>query len=171
MVPITTLRELFAYNYWARDRQLEACRALSHEQFRRPLGNSFASVRNTLAHMVGAEWVWLERLQGRSPQAFPGTEEFSTLEMVSERWQTLERRFSAYLTGLRDEQLSSTVAYTNFVGEKWSYTTGMILLHVMNHQTYPRGQVTMLLRQLGTQPAAVDLLVADDCGLFKVFNR
>jgi uncharacterized damage-inducible protein DinB len=57
MVPLATLRELFAYNYWARDRQLEACAALTQEQFQRPLGNSFSSLRDTLAHLVGAEWV------------------------------------------------------------------------------------------------------------------
>ena len=76
MVPLATLRELFAYNYWARDRQLEACAALTQEQFQRPLGNSFSSLRDTLAHLVGAEWVWLERWRGRSPRALPAAEEF-----------------------------------------------------------------------------------------------
>src|SRR5882672_7998391 len=56
MVPLATLHELFGYNYWARDRQLEACAALSQEQFQRPLGNSFSSLRDTPAHLIGAEW-------------------------------------------------------------------------------------------------------------------
>jgi uncharacterized damage-inducible protein DinB len=33
MIPLATLRELIEYNYWARDRQLQACAALTPEQF------------------------------------------------------------------------------------------------------------------------------------------
>jgi uncharacterized damage-inducible protein DinB len=45
------LQELFEYNYWARDRQLEACASLTQEQFLRPMNNSFPSLRDTLAHL------------------------------------------------------------------------------------------------------------------------
>jgi uncharacterized damage-inducible protein DinB len=41
MIPRVTLREPIAYKYWARDRQLEACAALSQEQFHHPTGGSF----------------------------------------------------------------------------------------------------------------------------------
>jgi uncharacterized damage-inducible protein DinB len=166
VLALATIRKLFLYNYWARDRQLEACAALSPDQFL-IAGNSFPSMRDTLAHMVGAEWVWLERLQGRSPVALPPATEFSTLRRVSERWRVVERGFFDYLTSLREEQLSQSVAYTNFSAQNWSYTVEMILLHTVNHQTYHRGQVTMVLRQLGAQPAATDLLVAEDSGLFR----
>jgi uncharacterized damage-inducible protein DinB len=158
---------LFAYNYWARDRQLEASSSLSLEQFQRPLGNSFPSLRDTLAHMVGAEWAWLERLHGRSPTVLPDAKEFATPGAVTERWRSIERDFLNYLANLHEEQLSRTITYTNFQGEKWSYLVGIILLHLINHQTYHRGQVTTLLRLLGLSPPAVDLLVAEDCGLFK----
>jgi uncharacterized damage-inducible protein DinB len=66
-ISLASINELFNYNYWARDCQLQACAALTEEQFLRSLGSSFASVRDTLVHMVGAEWVWLERWRGRSP--------------------------------------------------------------------------------------------------------
>ena len=52
MIPLVTLRELFAYNYWARDRQLEACAALSQEQFQRPMGGSLPSLRDILAYLL-----------------------------------------------------------------------------------------------------------------------
>ena len=166
MILLVTLRELFAYNYWARDRQLEACAALSPEQFERPLGNSFSSMRDTLAHLVGAEWVWLERLHGRSPEALPAIEEFRNLKAIAERWRAVEQGVREHIAGLHDEDLSGDVCYTNFSGEAWRYPLWLMLLHLVNHQTYHRGQVTMLLRQLGARPTPVDLLVADDMGLF-----
>ena len=166
MVPLATLRELFAYNYWARDRQLEACAALSQEQFQRPLGNSFSSVRDTLAHLVGAEWAWLERWRGRSPLALPAAEEFPTLAAVAERWRAVEHGVREYLVGLHEDALARPFSYANLQDETWTYPLWRTLLHLINHQTYHRGQVTTLLRQLGTRAAAVDLLVADDLGLF-----
>ena len=57
---------LIDYNYWARDRVLEAVKLLSPEQFSRPLGNSFSSVRDTIAHICAAEHVWISRMKGES---------------------------------------------------------------------------------------------------------
>jgi uncharacterized damage-inducible protein DinB len=95
MTPQTALRELIDYNYRARDRQLQACAALSEEQFLRLLGASFPSVRDTLAPVVAVEWVWLERWQGRSPQALLAAEQFPTLATISERGGSVERVPSA----------------------------------------------------------------------------
>lgn len=167
MVPLTTLRELFDYNYWARDRQLEACAALTQEQFERPLRSSFSSLRDTWAHLVGAEWVWLERWRGRSPRSIPAAEEFPTLGAVAERWREVERGVREFLAGQKEDALARPFTYTNLKGEAWTYPLWRTLFHVVNHQTYHRGQVTTLLRQLGARAAAVDFLVAQDMGFRK----
>ena len=168
MIPVDTLRELFDYNYWARDRQLEACAALTEEQFLRPMGNSFSSVRDTLAHLVAVERVWLERWLGRSPTKLDGgeysAETFPTLGTVRERWRTVEGNMRSYLSGLQDSALGWPMSYTNFKGERWTYPLWQTLLHVVNHQTYHRGQITTLLRQLGASAPAIDFLVAQDAG-------
>ena len=62
---------LYDYNAWADRRVLQAAGALSQEQFVKPMGSSFSSVRDTLAHILGVEWLWLERFQGRSPASIP----------------------------------------------------------------------------------------------------
>ncbi len=167
MIPLSTLAELFDYNYWARDRQLAACAALSTEQLLRPMGGSFGSLRDTLAHLVMAEWVWLERWQGRSPRTAPSPEEFPSLEAIDERWRTVERGVRGYLAGLREEELARPLTYVNLKGETWTYPLWRTLVHVVNHQTYHRGQVTTLLRQLGAVAAPVDFLVAQDTGFRK----
>ena len=164
MVPLTTLRELFVYHYWARDRQLAACAALASEQLERPLGGSFTSVRHTLVHLLGAEWVWLERCRGNSPARMPGADEMPTLASIGERMRAVEQGMRAYLSGLEDSALTQTVRYTNFSGQNWEYPLWMVLLHLLNHQTYHRGQIATLLRQLGVEPPSVDLLVARDLG-------
>ena len=62
------IRQLYDYNHWADRRILAIASKLTSEEFIRPMGNSFSSVRDTLAHILGAEWIWLERWQGRSPK-------------------------------------------------------------------------------------------------------
>ncbi len=57
MIPLGTLHELFEYNDWARDRQLNTCATLTQEQFLRPMGSSFSPVHNTLLHLLRTEWV------------------------------------------------------------------------------------------------------------------
>ncbi len=162
MIPLVSLREMFDYNYWARDRQLQACAALSEEQVLRPMGNSFSSLRDTLAHLVGAEWIWLERWLGRSPRALLRAEEFPSLASLRERWQAVEREMREYLGKLNETALTKPLTYVNIKGETWTYPLWKTLYHLVNHQTYHRGQVTTLLRQLGAQAVPVDFLVSLD---------
>jgi len=164
MILRTALGELIDYNYWARDRQLQACAALSPEQFLRPLGASFSSVRDTLAHLVAVEWIWLERWRGRSPQALLAAEEFPTLAAISERWSAVERELRAFLGGLSDDALERTFTYVNSKGETWTYLLWRAVFHVLNHQSYHRGQVTTQLRLLDVEPPQVDFLLALDMG-------
>jgi uncharacterized damage-inducible protein DinB len=161
MVPLNTIRELFAYNYWARDRQLAACSALTQEQFLRPLGNSFPSLRDTLAHLLFAEWIWKERWLGRSPKSLPSPTDYPDLPAVREGWRPVEQDIRNYLAGLTDEVIANRFTITRVTGETFSYPLWRSLLHVANHQTYHRGQVTMFLRQFGVEPPALDLTASD----------
>lgn len=160
MVSVDTLEELYDYNYWARDRQLEACGKLTNEQFLRPMGSSFSSLRDTLAHLLAVEWVWLERFRGRSPRALPAwLDPLRDVASIRERWWNLERDLRGYVAGLDAETLDQPLSYVNFKGEAWTYPLGQALFHLVNHQTYHRGQVTTLLRQLGAPSVAIDFLV------------
>jgi uncharacterized damage-inducible protein DinB len=161
-ISLSALKEMFAHNYWARDRQLKVCSALSEEQFLRSLGNSFPSVRDTLVHLLAVEWFWLERWRGRSPRALLPVEEFSTLAAICERWQTVEQEMKEYLASLSQGDLEQPFTYMGTQGITWSYTLWRMFIHLLEHQCYHRGQVTALLRQLGAEPLQVDFLVAQD---------
>lgn len=162
MIPLSVLKELFNHHYWARDLQLQTCAGLSQELFTRPLGSSFSSLRDTLVHMVITEWVWLERWQGRSPNTCPTPEEFTDLKVLAERWRAVERDMRSYLAGINILKLGQDLTYTNLKGEAWTYPLWEMLFHLINHQSYHRGQVTTLLRQLGATPVMVDYLAYRD---------
>ena len=156
MISGETFRELYDYNWWARDRQLDACAVLRPEQFVRPVGGSFPAVRYTLAHLVGVEWLYLERWSGRLPRALPGAEEFPTLEPLRARWSEVERDARVLLAHLTDARLAESITYTNMKGESKTFPLWKIFYHLLNHQSYHRGQVTTQLRLLGAAPVPVD---------------
>ena len=160
---------MFAHNYWARDRQLKACAALDAAQFVRPLGGSFTSVRDTLVHLLAVEWLWLERWRGRSPRVLLQPEDFPTLSAIAERWQTVEQQMKLYLAALTEDSLEQLLTCTGTRGNTWTYALWRMMLHLLEHQNYHRGQVTNHLRQLGIEPPKVDFLNAQDEGVHKFF--
>jgi uncharacterized damage-inducible protein DinB len=152
------LKRLYSYNHWANNETVAAVSRLDDDAFTRALGNSFSSVRDTLVHILGAEWIWLERWNGRSPRALLTSAEFPDLERITRKWKQVEDGQSEFLGMLTPLDLDKSISYVNQKGETWSYPLGQQMLHVVNHSTYHRGQVTTLLRQLGAEPAGTDFL-------------
>ena len=158
MISPETFQNLYSYNYWARDRQLEACEKVSPEQFVQPLGGSFGSLRDTLVHIAGAEWIWCERWNGRSPRTFPMGSDFPSLQSVEQYWRSVEANVRRFVEAVTEARLRQPLSYTNVAGEPWTYPLWQAMFHLVNHSTYHRGQVTTLLRQLGAQAAPSDYL-------------
>lgn len=159
---LDAIRELYDYNHWANQRVLSAMTPLTDDMFTRNMGNSFVSLRDTLAHILGAEWIWLERWLGRSPKALLNASDFPTLQALQRRWAAVRLDQNQYIQTLVPDRLNDDVSYTNTRGERYSYALWRQMLHVLNHSSYHRGQVTTLLRQMGAEPAGTDLLVYYD---------
>lgn len=148
---------LYDYNAWANARALGAVEPLGPEPFLRDLGNSFPSVRDTLAHILGSEWVWLRRWHGESPPGLLPAAEFPSLASLRGRFAAIERERRAFLEGLSDARLTQPLNYRDLAGRSLSLPLGHSLQHVVNHGTYHRGQLTTMLRQLGAKPVSTDL--------------
>jgi uncharacterized damage-inducible protein DinB len=152
------MRQLYDYNTWANRRAMEAAEALTPEQFTKPLGSSFSSVRDTLAHIYGAEWIWLERFQGRSPASLPDVTQFANLASLREQWLGQEARLLGFVRGLEQADLDRAMEYKTLKFGVYRNSLCQSMQHLVNHGTYHRGQVTTLLRQLGAQPILTDLM-------------
>jgi len=157
---------LYEYDRWANNRVLRAASALSGEAFTRDLGGSFRSVRDTLIHIIGGEWIWvaywrtpprrpaeLTSLRTRrdslfNPQAFPN------VSQVRLKWSEIEKAQTEFVDQVTDELLERMLPFR---------TTQVRLAHLMqhlaNHSTYHRGQVALMMRQLASEPAATDFHV------------
>ena len=152
------MRTLYEFNAWANHRSLEAAAKLTNEQFTKPMGSSFGSVRDTLAHICGAEWIWLERFEGRSPASFPNASDYVDVAILRAKWAEQEGRLLAFVAALKQEDLNRVLEYKTMKFGVYSNPLWQAMQHVVNHGTYHRGQVTTLLRQLGAQPILTDLM-------------
>ena len=107
-INIDDFRLLYDFNAWANHRTLDACAGLAPEQFTRDLGSSFRSLRDTFAHIYGAEWVWLERWHGRVPTALPSAADFPDFESVQRRLSDMDRNLVDYVASLTADELKYT---------------------------------------------------------------
>ena len=156
---VDEIRELYEYNSWGNRRVLGATAGLSPGQLTRDLRSSFPSVLDTLVHTMGAEWIWLSRWKGTSPTGLPAEWGFPTHEELSSRWTSIDQELMDFASALTPEQLAAPVAYRNTGGEPYSAPLWQLMRHLVNHGSYHRGQVVTLLRQLGAEAVATDLVL------------
>jgi len=147
---IDDIKFLFEYDRWANARMFEAVDALTDEQF--------ASVRETLVHIVGVEWIWFQRCNGANPRSTPDWMDNPTRNVLRTQLRAIERDWQEYAGALRDEDLPRVIEYVRLAGEPGSRMLVHLLQHVVNHSTYHRGQVATRIRQAGGTPVETDFL-------------
>jgi uncharacterized damage-inducible protein DinB len=154
------LTTLYEYSAWARNRQIDAAQALSAEQLRAAdQPGVYGAIHDTLAHMAASQWMWLERIQGRSPRQPPTGADFADLAALQAWWDEQQAASLAYLAGLSDADLDRPITYTSLDGKPYTRQVWHALMQVVNHQTEHRSQVATLLTQAGVDAPPTDLVV------------
>ena len=144
---VQSVRTFFAYNRWANRRLVAAARELSAEERGRDLRGSFGSLHGTLRHLLWGERSWLRFWMDDDFGPDLGAGEILDLTAIESEWEALDRERDAFVAALDEAQLTAPRA----VGED-AYVLGELLQHCLNHSTHHRGQVVLMLRQLGRIP-------------------
>ena len=160
---LADIRNLFDYTEWANGLAMKAAALLSDADLRRDVSISHKSIFGTLTHMAGAEWIWLERWQGRSPAKAEAwsmwtPESCGGLGVLNDRWQGMVDRRARFISELDEERLAAQLPFKLLSGDPSSMPLVDQMRHVANHATMHRGQVVGMIRQLGIDPPATDLL-------------
>lgn len=141
------IRRLFAHLQWADGLVLESLREGA---------NASTRALELYAHVLGAEAVWLARLRevAAAVPVWPPADVETCEALMAETHAEISR----LIDSLDDESLERTVHYRNSAGVAFDSRIGDILLHVMLHGAYHRGQVALLLRGAGATPAPTDYI-------------
>lgn len=148
---------LVQYSDWANDRVAAQLQRLTHEQLHRDLGASHKSLRDTFAHIVGAERAWLERWKGTPLTSRPPWFATAEVDELAERLREVAAERKPRVAALTDAEEMMTARLLD--GSESRMTIGEMLIHVVNHSTLHRGQITSMIRQVGGAPEPTDVLV------------
>src|SRR2546425_7147022 len=155
---VKDLEVFYDYGYWANGKLFDVISQLTPEQFTRPLGGSYGSIRNTMVHLLSAEWGWLSRCGGPERGPRLNSADYPKVESLIEVWSKVNVYVREFLSRLKDEDLARDVAFMNDRGETHSMPLGELMQHAANHSVHHRGQVSLLLRLLGYAPGNFDIL-------------
>jgi uncharacterized damage-inducible protein DinB len=110
---VKDLQRLYDYGYWANRKLFLIISRLTPEEFTQFLDGSHGSIRNTMVHILSAEWGWLSRCGGpdRGPALKP--EDYPTPESLLETWRAVEGYVRTFLSGLSDDDLGRSVEFAN----------------------------------------------------------
>ena len=157
-VTVDVLRTHLNYTAWASRQLVEAANRLSPAELTKDFGSSFQSVLGTLVHVFAADRAWLGRIHGNPPARFLDPERDMHLAVLQNEWPPLHEGWKQWAAPLTQDTIDTQLAYKDSKGNPYVNPLWQIVLHVVNHGTHHRGQVSGFLRAMGHTPPVLDLI-------------
>lgn len=151
-------RQQLAWTIWADTQHVRALAAVAPEHLAVETGTSFGSLAGTAAHILGAEWTWLTRFRGESPDRVPGLADWPDLPAIEAGFGEIHAEMQFFLASLTAEQLDAELVYVTTSGAERRQPLWQPVLHLVQHSAYHRGQLASLSRQMGYAPPSTDLV-------------
>lgn len=152
------LAQHFEYSLWATQKILAEVHKLSHAQLGENRGNSFGGILDTLIHIFRADRVWFRRCTGEPTAPFAPEGEVLDLATIEAAWPDIMNGFAAWIRSQPDDYWDGQLAWRNIKGQDMEGVRHRIMLHIVNHGTYHRGQVITMIKQAGGEVVSTDLL-------------
>ncbi|HTQ56858.1 MAG TPA: DinB family protein [Bryobacteraceae bacterium] len=156
-IPADVVRSHIDYTAWASGLLVDAAAQLTPAELTRDFGTADKSVLGTLVHVFGADRVWLARMPGEPANQFLTDADYR-LSVLQNDWPVLYRQWKDWAAALTDQASSAEMSYRDMRGNPWRQPAGQLVLHVVNHGTHHRGQVSGFLRAMGYAPPKLDLV-------------
>jgi len=141
--------KLYEYNAWANRRVLRALKSQQVED---------EKILTIFSHLLSAQFLWLHRIKGLAPAPYELWKQYD----LSKLSQMVEESATAWLAYISEtESFDRILKYHNYTGDYFENNVEHIMMHLVNHGTYHRGQVALLLRQRGFEPVNTDFITYD----------
>ena len=149
------------YNRWMNDKIYAACAGLGDEERRRDRGAFFKSIHRTLNHLMWGDGIWLGRFNGKSYPAGPVSEDlYAEFDALRAARVALDAEILGWAQTLTPAWLAEPMTWTSRL---YAFTQTqprwVLVTQMFNHQTHHRGQLHVLLTQLGIDIGPTDVPV------------
>lgn len=141
--------KLYQYNVWCNQRVLSAIKRQSV---------SDEKILSVLGHIVAAQYLWLHRIKGLPPAQVKLWGDYS-LEQLMEMAAYIGKEWVDFIESTDD--FNRELVYKNYTNDPYVNNVEQIMIHLVNHSSYHRGQIAMLLRQKGFEPINTDYITYD----------
>ncbi len=141
--------KLYHYNAWSNKRVLNCIK-------RQTVGDE--KILTIMGHIVAAQFLWLHRIKGLPPPDVKlwGT---YTLDQLLVMAEDAGKKWIDFVESTED--FDRELTYRNYLNEPYTNNVEMIMIHLVNHSSYHRAQIAMLLRQKGFEPINTDFITYD----------
>ncbi|MFK7828476.1 MAG: DinB family protein [Congregibacter sp.] len=168
---LSHVRLMATYNQWMNRKVYQAAGSLSDEKLAEDRKAFFASILGTLNHLMIGDIIWLRRFSAHPaqhrtlnrlrdvelPQSLDEALYTVFSELSAER-EALDDLIIQWCAELSQDDLQQTLYFKNMAGQQFAKPFAHVLLHLFNHQTHHRGQLTTMLSQEGLDVGVTDLL-------------
>ena len=137
-----------AYNMWANQRLTDCISNLSDEQINKEIKSSFKSIYATLLHMLDAESIWWQRVKLQEQIDVPSLNFTGSVLELANSLLKQSKQWKEWVDLATDAALEHEFIYRNSKKEQFKQPVSEVLLHLFNHQSYHRGQLITMLRQV-----------------------
>jgi uncharacterized damage-inducible protein DinB len=165
------VRQMSEYNEWMNSKICACALGMTHSQLIEDRKAFFGSILATLNHLVIADTIWLKRFathpaqyEALSPlQEFPlpNTSDllrFSDIQSFTSHRKLLDAIICAWAVSTSEADFDYNLRYTNSQGITSSKNFFGLAMHLFNHQTHHRGQITTMFSQTGIDLGSTDLV-------------
>lgn len=152
----TMLTGIYEHSRFANGRLLDQAERLSDAELDAERPGMFGTIRSTFLHMMQAQHSWLRRAQELDPIEPWTAETFPTLADLRNQWDALDAENLAYLATLTDDQLQEIIHIRSWSGWEMQAPRWQALVHQAFHQHQHRGELAMVLTNLGHSPGELD---------------
>lgn len=158
MDQIETIRTLTRYNAWANAELYAAVRKLPRAEVTKERPSLFKNIVNTLNHPLVTDRIWWAHLHGeRHEQTALNDVIHTDFEKLSEARADMDERIVGYADSLSPAQADENVDFTLLSGVPGTLSRAMILMHMVNHNSYHRGFVVETFCQIPAPLPLIDL--------------
>jgi uncharacterized damage-inducible protein DinB len=156
-----TLVLLAKYNKLANEKMDAVIKTLSPQEWDKPLGGYFKSVRGLCSHLYVCDFNWLKRFSRLRDftvlkEPFFDREPYSFSQVLFEDMgdylaarPLLDEKITTFADELRDEDINAPLKYTDSHGTPYEKQFGGLFMQSLNHDTHHRGMISLYLEMLG----------------------
>jgi len=157
MSKLEMVRGLYGYNEWADNHVLAAATRLTGEEFSHKQGASFESVEGNLAHIAGAQIIWLQRWTvGTNPKSIMETQSIRGLSAIQGMFAQSHDGLREFFKSLTEQRLAEALAYTDSRGNANERPMWQLMAHLANHGTHHRAETAMAMAAIGKPMRELD---------------